>query len=184
MANNVTAAKPKVGGAIYVAPAGTTLPTDASSELATAFEKLGYISEDGLSNSQTINSSTVKSWGGDTVLSISSGREETFGYTLLEAMDVEVLKHVYGEDNVTGTLETGITVKVNSDEMPEQVVVIEMILKNGALKRIVIPSARVTAIGEIKYSDTAALGYQVTLTAYSDSDGQTHYEHIKAKANG
>ncbi len=184
MANNVTAAKPKVGGAIHVAPAGTTLPTDASSELAAAFKKLGYIAEDGLSNSQTINSSTVKSWGGDTVLAIYSGREETFGYTLIEAMDVEVLKHVFGEDNVTGTLETGITVKVNSDEMPEQVVVVEMILKDGVLKRIVIPNAKVTAIGEIKYSDTSALGYQVTLTAYSDSDGQTHYEYIKNKTNG
>ena len=33
-ANNVTAGKPKIGGAVYRAPKGTTLPTDATSALA------------------------------------------------------------------------------------------------------------------------------------------------------
>lgn len=32
-AKNVTAAKPKVGGAVHRAPLGTPLPTDAKSEL-------------------------------------------------------------------------------------------------------------------------------------------------------
>lgn len=184
MANNTTAAKPKVGGAIYVAPAGTTLPTGTSTTLGDTFEKLGYISEDGLSNSQTINSTTVKAWGGDTVLTIFSGREDTFAYTLLEALSVEVLKHVYGDDNVSGTLATGITIKVNSDEMPEVVLVADMVLKDGALKRIVIPCARVTSVGEIKYSDSSAVGYSVTSTAFSDADGNTHYEYLQSKANG
>jgi hypothetical protein len=184
MANNTTAAKPKVGGAIYVAPAGTTLPTGASTTLSDEFEKLGYISEDGLSNNQTINSTTVKAWGGDTVLVIYSGREDSLGYTLIEAMSVEVLKHVFGDNNVSGTLATGITIKVNSDEMPEKVIVVDMVLKDGVLKRIVVPCARVTAVGEIKYSDSSAVGYATTTTAFSDADGNTHYEYLQSKANG
>lgn len=45
-ASKVTSAKPKVKGAIYNAPLGSTLPTDASSELDAAFKALGYVSED------------------------------------------------------------------------------------------------------------------------------------------
>lgn len=44
-ASNVTAAKPKIGGAVSTAPAGTNLPTNAKTALDVAFKTLGYISD-------------------------------------------------------------------------------------------------------------------------------------------
>src|SRR5690554_1241092 len=126
---NVTAAKPKVGGAVYVAPVGTTLPTDAITALDAAFESLGYISEDGLTNANSPESEEIKAWGGDTVAVVQTGKVDTFTYTLIEATNVDVLKEVYGQDNVTGTLETGIEIKANSAELEEHCLVIDMILK-------------------------------------------------------
>lgn len=41
---NVTTGKPKVAGAVYRAPSGTALPTDASTALAAAYLDMGYIS--------------------------------------------------------------------------------------------------------------------------------------------
>ena len=55
-----------------------------------------------------------------------------------------------------------------------------MILKDNATKRIVIPRAKVTEIGEVVYSDSDAVGYEVTLTCVADASGNTHYEYIKA----
>ena len=177
--DNVTAAKPKVGGAMYVAPAGTALPTDATTALAEAFKSLGYISEDGLTNSNSPESEEIKAWGGDIVLTPITGRPDTYSVKLIESLNVEVLKMAYGDDNVTGTLETGITVKAQATDLEEHPVVVDMILRNGVLKRICIPSAKVSEIGEIVYTDADASGYELTLSCQPDADGNTHYEYIK-----
>ena len=177
---NVSAAKPKVAGAIFVAPVGTSLPTSADGELDEAFAELGYATEDGITNSNSPESDTIKAWGGDTVLSLNKGKEDTFSMTLIEVLNVAVLRLVYGEANVNGTLETGITIKANSRDLDEYAYVIDMVLKNDVMKRIVLPKAKVTEVGEITYSDSDAIGYETTLFCTSDAEGNTHYEYIKA----
>ena len=176
---NVSAGKPKVGGAINVADTSATLPTTVSAAL-TGFTALGYVSEDGLTNQNTIESEDIKAWGGDTVLVIQTEKTDTFGLTLIEVLNVDVLKIVFGDTNVTGTLADGITVNVNATELPEKAWVIDMVMRGGALKRIVIPRAKVSEIGEVSYTDNEAVGYELTLTALPDASGNTHYEYIKA----
>lgn len=179
----VTAGKPKIGGAIYVAPFGTALPTNPSDVLDAAFKSLGYVSEDGVENENAPDTETVKAWGGDTVLVIQKSKDDTFKFTLIQAMDTEVLKFVYGDDNVSGDLDTGITVKANSTEMPTRSIVIDMIMKNNVLKRVVIPSAKVTDLDAITYTDEDPVGYGTTVTCAADEDGNTHYEYILKKAS-
>ena len=179
-ASNVTAAKPGIGGAINVAASGTTLPTDATTALAAAFKSLGYVTEDGLTNAGIFSPEEVKAWGGDTVLTLDSGDGETFSFTLMEANNADVLKSVFGESNVSGTLATGITVNVGDYSRPEIVMAFDMILRDGALKRIVVPKAVITAVGDITYTDSDAVGYEVTVKANKDSDGNSHYEYIMA----
>jgi len=161
---NVSTAKPKIEGAIYTAPLGTTLPTDAITKLAAEFKGLGYISEDGLVNTNTPDSDSIKAWGGDTVAVVQKGKEDTFQYTLIEAMNVDVLKEIYGTDNVTGNLETGISIESNSQEYEPHILIFDMILKGGVLKRIVIPNGTISEVGDITYGDEDAVGYETTLT--------------------
>lgn len=174
----VTSAKPKVGGSIYSAPIGTALPTDATTALNAAFKCLGYVSDDGVQNSDDRKTNDIKSWGGDIVNSVQTEKTDTFKYTLIEALNVDVLKEIYGDSNVTGDLDTGITVKSNSTELDEHVIVIEMVLRNNVLKRIVLPSAKVTDVGEIKYKDGDNVGYETTVTCFPDDNSNTHYEYI------
>ena len=177
---NVSAGKPKIGGAIFRAPLGTKLPEDVKTALDAAFKELGYCSDDGITNSNSPETDNVKAWGGDTVLDLQTSKEDSFQYKLIEITNVEVLKAVYGDDNVTGTLDTGITVKANSNEAESCAWVFDMILKN-AIKRIVVPSASVTEVADIVYKDSEAIGYETTIKATPDSSGNTHYEYIVKK---
>ena len=176
---NVTAAKPNISGAVSSAPLKTALPQDAKTALNEAFKTLGYISEDGLTNENSPESEEVKAWGGQTVLSSQTDKKDTFKFKLIEGLNIDVLKEVYGEANVTGTLSTGITVKANASELPEHILVIDMILKNGSVKRIVIPRGKVSEIGEIGYKDGEPVGYELTITALPDDQGNNHYEYIQ-----
>ena len=178
-AKKVTVSKPKVDGAVYRAPLGTTLPTDATTALDKAFKSLGYISEDGLTNSNSPESDSIPAWGGDKVLYYQTAKDDTFGFMLIEAMNEDVLKTVYDDKNVTGTLADGLTVKATADEAADSAWVVETILRGGAVKRIVIPCAHITEIEDIVYKDDEALGYGVTLGATPDDSGVTHYEYIK-----
>jgi hypothetical protein len=179
--NNVNVGKPKVGGAVWTAPKGTTVPTDATSDLGSAYECLGFISDAGVTNSNSPSSTSFKAWGGDRVYDAQTEKPDTFKMVLIETTNIAVLKSVYGDDNVTGTLETGIHIKANSKEAVTRVLVIDMVLRDGALKRIVIPQAKVTAVADITYSDSALVGYDTTFSAYpSDAEGNTHHEYIKA----
>lgn len=177
---NVSAAKPKTGGAIYVAPIGTALPTDATTALNAAFSQLGYVSEDGLTNATEMEVESIRAWGGDTVLITQTSKEDTFAFTLIEMLNVDVLKLVYGSTNVTGTLQNGITILANAKDLDDWCIVIDMVLRGGVLKRIVIPIAKVTEIGEISYVDNDAVGYETTLTCQPDASENTHYEYIQA----
>lgn len=181
-ASNVTAAKPKVGGSIFSAPLGTALPTDATTALNTAFKDLGFVSEDGVTNSDERSTDDIKSWGGEIVNTVQTEKKDTFKYTLIEALNIDVLKEVYGEDNVSGTLETGITIKSNASELPPHSIVIDTVLKDNALKRIVLPNAKVTEVGEITYNHSDNVGYETTVTCYPDANGDTHHEYIIRQA--
>lgn len=182
---NVTAAKPKATGAIWSAPLGTVIPTDATTALDKAFKQLGYISEDGITNEDSRESEEIKAWGGDVVATPQTSKSDTFKYKLIESLNVEVLKEVYGPSNVTGTLETGITITSNSQELPAHTIIIEIALTGGYLKRIVIPNGKVKEVDEITYVDNEVTGYDTTLQCLPDSRiaGGTHKEYISKGAS-
>lgn len=187
MANNkrkVSAGKPKINGAIWRAPLGTPLPTTASEALNPGFVCMGYTSADGVTNSNKASTRNIKAWGGDTVLVLQNDKTDTMAFTMIEALNEDVLAAVHGTDNVSGTLTEGITVQVNAALQEEAEWVIDMMLNSNTAKRIVLPDAVISDMADVVYKDDEAIGYGVTLTCMPDSQENTHYEYIKGTPIG
>lgn len=178
LVQNVIAGKPLATGGIYVAPMGTALPTDTTTALDPAFVSLGYISEEGVSESMSRDTSKVKAWGGDVVKIVQSEHSVTYSYSMIESASAAVLKEVYGEENVTFTAATTTAgnqtvARVTSEQLPHLVRVVE--IKDGDARiRIVLPDSQITEQGDITYADADVIAYPVTLEAFADpADGVT-----------
>lgn len=178
-ATNISTAKPGVAGVVHIADSETALPTDAITALGTSFTSLGYVSEDGITVEDSPESEPVKEMGGQTVDTINKGRNTNITFTLIESLNINVLKAVYGDANVSGNLASGISISVGTDDMPEKVWAFDMILKGGAKKRIVIPAGKISEIGETIYKGDEVVGYEITIMALLDSAGKTHYQYIE-----
>lgn len=180
-ATNVTTGKPKVTGAVWVAPKGTQLPTDATTALSGAFVNLGYVSDSGLENTNDMNISTIKEWGGLVVYQSLDEFTDQFKLTLIEAKSVDVLKAAYGDANVTESNGT-IHVEVNASDPQERVWIFDLVLRGGIAKRIVVPTGAVTTRDAVTYTASDAVGYGLTISAYPDANGKTHDEYIEASS--
>lgn len=176
----VSAGKPKIGGAIFMAPLGTALPTNATSELPAAYQCLGYVSEDGLAENITRTTTDIREWGGGVVDSEQTDFSDSYSYKLIEATNPVVLKHTFGEESVSGDLTAGLKLKVGPASNPDPCVLVVDTIHKGYLKRQVLPNAQAAEIGEIAYKRDEAVGYAITTKAMLDADGYTHYEYMVA----
>lgn len=180
-ATNVTTGKPNIAGAVWTAPLGTTVPTDATSSLDTSkFVCLGYVSEDGLSNNNELSVNAIKAWGGNIVYRSLTEMNDEFGLALIETENVDVLKTVYGSNNVTVDGSGNIKIDVKGEDPEERVWVFELALRGDRAKRIVVPDGAITSRDEISYNDSDAVAYGITVSAYPDASASTHKEYIEA----
>lgn len=170
---NIVAGKPLATGGVLMAPVGSAAPTDAAATLDPAFLSAGYIGEDGLTEATDRSTEKVKAWGGDTVKVLQTDFSTTYSFTFLESLNSEVLKAVYGDGNVQTTApstESGTlhAVKINGDVLPHKAFVFEV--KDGDARiRIHVPDGQITEVGEVTYSDSEVVGYQVTVEAFRDT---------------
>lgn len=181
-ASNVTTGKPKIGGAVWSATAGAALPTDAKTQLDKAFSSLGYCSEDGFINDFSSSKEPIKAWGGVVVGYTDEKFEDGFTVGYIESLNPNVLKEVFGQDQVTGDLDSGMTAKLKEGPKGYRSLVVEMVLAEGTvLKRVVVPKCMLEKVDKVTYSDEDAVVYNCTYKAEKDSDGFYHHEYFVKK---
>jgi hypothetical protein len=160
---------PADGAAIFAAPLGTPLPTDASTDLDPAFVDLGWVSEEGVSNGISRDVTKHYAWGGDVVKTTQDRYTETVKFALLETSP-EVLQVVYGRTSVTDDGAGNIEVHHTSKMLEHQSFVIEFV-DGEALGRIVIEDGLVTEQEDRRYSHKELLMYGLTVDVYRPKDG-------------
>lgn len=170
----VIAGKPKVGGAVFRAPLGTALPTDASTALPAAFKELGYVSSDGWTRKIDKAYEAISAWGGDEVRKSRSKHSVGFSMTLIEDLNTEAQTAKWGTAAVTATPATAtkgnlITVTYKGEDADPGVWVFDM-NDQGKLHRTVFPYAIDTTEGfEQTFSDSEAIGLPFEMSAYKDA---------------
>lgn len=190
---NVTFSKPGTSanksGYIWVAPLGTAVPTDATTELAEAFVGLGYLSEDGLTEPASFEpGDDIVAAGGDTVAQADPTFSKTWTGTCIEALNEDLLKVAYGSANVVvkpaSTTDGSITIKEQAGDVEHHVIVIDEMLKGGRKRRNVMADATFLITGDISHVHTALVNFEFTITAYptADNPAQTQYITIPKKA--
>lgn len=177
-ATNVTAGKPNVAGAVFCAPVGSTLPTDATTALGVAFKDLGFVSEDGVTRSISKSTTNIKEWGGGVVLITQDEKTTTIKLKLIEYLNANVQKFVHGDSNVSGTIAEGLAIHINDAEDQEHSIVIEQIMRGGIPQRLVIPRGVITEIGDTVYRGNDTVAYDLTITALKSDDGNMINEYI------
>lgn len=177
---SLTADNVRVGvtGAVYGAASGTALPNDVDAVLGSEFDELGYLSEDGIT--QTINSDVtdIRAWqNGDIVRKVQTSHDLVYAMSFLETNE-HTLRTYYGD--YTGTTDAG-TIEVRGEMGIRQSWVFNVV-DGGAKLRVVIPDGQVTERGDIAYVNGDAIMYPVTITAYPDNTGVKAYIYYEAGA--
>lgn len=183
---NVTFSKPGTStnksGYIWVAPLGTTIPADATTELGPKFVGLGYLSEDGLTEPASFEpGDDIVAAGGDTVAQADPTFSKTWTGTCIEALNEDLLRVAYGASNVTvkpaDASDGTIIVKEQAGDIEHHVIVIDEMLKGGRKRRNVMADATFLITGDISHVHTALVNFEFTITAYPTADhpAQTQY---------
>ena len=169
-----------VTGAVFYAPAGTTVPTSVSEELDPGFVDVGYISDDGLTTSTPTETSDIRAWqNGDIVRRVQTSHDFTVQFAMLETSAATLA--LYWNDYTAGAGADSAVVEVTGAQPYRGAFVINVV-DGDNLMRIVIPDGQITERGDITYLNEAGIMYDVTITAFPDGSGVKAYIYAESDA--
>lgn len=159
-ADNVRVA---ISGAVYVAPSGSTAPTDAATNPAAAYKDLGYVSEDGVTEARDRSTNDIIAWqNADKVRTIVTEAGMTLTFVMIETKK-ETVELYYG----TKLASDGSIVIVPSETGGRQAFIVDYV-DGTDIVRTYIPAGEITEVGEHVLATGEAAGYEVTVTCYPD----------------
>ena len=152
-----------VSGEVLVGATTAAAPTGTGG-VTTGFTGLGYVSEDGVTETRDRSSDPIKAWqNGATVRTVVTDSGLTYTFTLLETKK-ETVETFYGT-TVTQAVAEGNFVIVPANTGGRKSFILDVV--DGAeLLRVYIPSGEVTEVGDVVYSNGEPIGYEVTITTY------------------
>jgi hypothetical protein len=155
-----------ITGEMHVAPVGTAAPVSAVAVLAAAFKGLGYVNEDGITESPEESTETIRAWqNGTTVRTVFSESAIRFNATLIQnTRDVVELYHKGSQVVFANGTDDSAGYKIDvKNPAPDPRSFVFDVIDGDKHLRIYIPKGEVVERGEVEYVNTNAIGYPVTI---------------------
>lgn len=167
MALDATKVRIAITGELFVAPVGSTAPTDATSALDAAWLGLGYVGEDGVTEAYDETIEEIVAWQNAAVVrSNTTESKATLKLKLIETKKRTLELYHKGSTVVTNGAEYKIDVKTPTTDL--RAFVLQVVDGTKDL-RIYVPTGEVTERGEIVYANGEPVGFEVTLTCYPNA---------------
>lgn len=165
-----------ITSAVYVGDKGATAPTGATDAPGAAYTELGWMSDDGLTETRDVKSDQKRAWqGGALVRTVRSGDSRKFKFVCWEtnAATVGLTRPGSSVTTTTGVTHTRVKAFVGSDVRSWVIDQVDGSIHNRKL----VPTGEVIEIGDIKGSNGEIVAYEMTVECYPDSDGTLYEEY-------
>lgn len=150
---------------VYVAPKGSTLPTDLDT-LDPAFKEVGWLSEEGISFERNEEATTHRAYQGGTIVRRKkTSVEDTFTFQALEETAVTMGLYYAGR---TPTVSNGVAkIEVKNQTASDERAFVVDVVDGSVKKRYVIPVGAVSG-GTLAHSNAEMTVYEFTVTIQGD----------------
>lgn len=176
------------GAAVYVAPIGSTGPTDVETELGQAWEAIGLLHEDGMTFTNESNATELYEYGGDLVKTVRNQFKRQITVTPLEnSHRVFLLKNPGSTATDTAAVPgdpgtPGFTKRVVKTPKPEDVAMIVELSEGDIKARRVYKRVALAEVGEEQTVATDYPAETLTFNVYRDSNGVYYEEYTNDSA--
>lgn len=153
-------------GAVYVAPKGTTGPTDLSAP-AVGFVEVGWISEDGVDETLDQSSEVFRAWQGAKVVRRKvTQSDRTFKF---QALEENLVTHGLKYRGQAPTVATGVAkTEVKNQTAQDTRAWVFDLVDGDVTKRFVIPAGDYAMTGTIQYRGNAMTILEFEVTPIGD----------------
>lgn len=167
----------EIGGYLHRAPIGTTLPTDATTALGSAFEFVSVISRDGVTTVHESETIEENDWADKPIFTEVTNEKVRKTQTLL-SNTMAAAKCKYGDTAVTGTAAAWSVKHGLNAPREEYIYVWETLINKRTKKRSIMPRGKVTANDNVQEQPGETLKAPITITGlYDDTAGYSMIDY-------
>ncbi|MEV0608129.1 hypothetical protein AB0I61_17360 [Polymorphospora rubra] len=170
-----------IDSGVWVGPVGTTAPTSPITAPGVGWVELGWLGEDGITETREVSSDPKRAWqGGVTVRTVRANDSRRFTVIALEtnATVAGLVRPGSVPTTAAGITHTPVRAFTGSDN---RAWIIDT--RDGAVDtRKVIARGEVVEVGDVAYQGSEITAYELTIECYPDSNGVLYDEYTNDPA--
>lgn len=164
MALDAAKVRVAVTGAVYAGPTSATAPTTAVSVIPATYNDLGYLNEDGVTETYDEDVQDIQAWqGGAIVRTLISSSKASLSFTMIESKASTL--ELYHKGSTMEAISGGYKIDVKLPNALRKKFILD-VLDGSTHLRIYVPDGEVNERGEITYINDETIAYNVTITCY------------------